>query len=82
MSKIRKLTCCTDLLGEKKKVHKIKKLPSIVYSESKENAIKRCATGTVGMRLWSSLKKLHGRGGELEQSLEGMDVAKIKVSEE
>lgn len=66
MFKIRKLICCIDLLGEKKKVYKIKKLFSIVYSEFKENVIKRCVIGIVGMRLWSSLKKFYGRGGELE----------------
>lgn len=64
MSKIRYLTCSKDLLGEKKKWHKITKLLNILYSESKDNDIKRCATGILRMRFWNSLKKTHGRGGE------------------
>lgn len=64
ISKIRNLTFSEDLFKEKKKRHKITKLPSILYSESKENDIKRYATGTLEVRFWSNLKKLHERVGK------------------
>lgn len=58
-------------------MHKITKVTSIVYSETKERDAKRCATGTQGMRFWSSLKKLHGKGRELHQCLEGIGVRNV-----
>lgn len=75
MSKIRSLTCSKDLLDNRKKYIKEQRIyfiyiyacvyiPRIIYSESKENDMKRYASGTPGMIFWSRLKKLHGRRGK------------------